>query len=412
MRHAEEMIDIRATEPDEWRAAADAFRAALMWGPITDDDFDKSRGSWEGCDSLTAWEGERCVAHVGAFRFATVVPGGAWLPTAGVTRVGVLPTHTRRGLLTEMLHRLLVEAADRGQALASLRASEAVIYRRFGFGVAGEAAELELDPQRARVARGAAPGTMRLLRPDEVLATVGACYPRVAPLHVGAIDRPAWLVARYLEDPAAGTGNRFVAVHESVDGEIDGYVDYETSFVSEFGAMPHGTAQVHDLWGATPAVEVALWRYVLSIDLVRRVRAEERPIDDPIRWAVHDYRGVRLGQRWDEQWLRLLDAEAALAARTYGPGPSVTVAVTDPLLPGNTGTWRISAEGAQHVSDQADASADLAVDITTLSAVYLGGTSWSELAAVGDVVVRDQAALAAADALFSSRPAPFCGSFF
>ncbi len=406
------MIDIRPTTPDEWRAAADVVRAALMWGPLSDEEYQKSTASWADCDSLTAWDGGRCVGHLGSFRFRTVVPGGAWVPTAGLTRAGVLPTHTRQGVLTRLMHGQLVEAHARGQVLASLRASEAVIYGRFGFGVAGEAAELELDPQRAVVVRGAAPGTIRLLRPDEVLAAVSECYSRVAPLHVGAIDRPDWMWHRLFEHPIAGTGNRFVAVHESVEGELDGFVDYETSFVAEFGSMPHGTAEVHDLWGATPAVELALWNYVLSIDLVRRVRAEERPLDDPVRWAVRDYRGVRIGQRWDEQWLRLLDVDAALAARTYGPGPSVTIAVTDPLLASNTGTWQVTSEGARRTSDRADATADLAVDIATLSALYLGGPSWTELAAVGDVVARNGTCLVAADALFASRPAPFCGSFF
>ncbi len=51
-------------------------------------------GSWEGSDSITAWEDGRCIGHAGAFRFLTMVPGGAVVPTAGVTRVGVRQTST------------------------------------------------------------------------------------------------------------------------------------------------------------------------------------------------------------------------------------------------------------------------------------------------------------------------------
>ena len=58
------------------------------------------------------------------------MPGGATLPTSGVTRVGVLPTHRRRGLARRLMERLLTEAHARGQVLASLRASETAIYPR------------------------------------------------------------------------------------------------------------------------------------------------------------------------------------------------------------------------------------------------------------------------------------------
>lgn len=47
--------------------------------------------------SLAVCEGDEIVGGAGAFSFRMSVPGGAVLPTAGVTMVGVLPTHRRRG---------------------------------------------------------------------------------------------------------------------------------------------------------------------------------------------------------------------------------------------------------------------------------------------------------------------------
>ena len=58
-----------------------------------------------------------------------------WL-ASGVTGVGVLASHRRRGVMRGLLVRLLTEAAERCQVLASLRASETRIYQRFGFGLA------------------------------------------------------------------------------------------------------------------------------------------------------------------------------------------------------------------------------------------------------------------------------------
>src|SRR4051812_10945549 len=50
-----------------------------------------------------AFEGERIVGGAGAFTYRMSVPGGATIPTAGVTVVGVLPTHRRRGILTSLM---------------------------------------------------------------------------------------------------------------------------------------------------------------------------------------------------------------------------------------------------------------------------------------------------------------------
>ena len=141
-------IDIREVEEHEQRGAADTIRAALLTGAVTDDDFERVQPSFADCDSLAAWDDDRCVGHVGAFRFDSTVPGGARVATAGVTRVGVLPTHTRRGLLTQMMHRLLVESRERGNMLATLHASETTIYRRFGFGLGSDAVAAASPPAR------------------------------------------------------------------------------------------------------------------------------------------------------------------------------------------------------------------------------------------------------------------------
>ena len=44
----------------------------------------------------TAWDGDRVVGGAGAFTYQLSVPGGS-VPAGGVTVVGVLPTHRRRG---------------------------------------------------------------------------------------------------------------------------------------------------------------------------------------------------------------------------------------------------------------------------------------------------------------------------
>ncbi|EQD59886.1 acetyltransferase, partial [mine drainage metagenome] len=70
---------------------------------------------------------------------------GAVVSAAGVTAVGVLPTHRRRGLLREMMTRQLLAARQGGLALAVLWASEGGIYSRFGFGPAARSWRIALE---------------------------------------------------------------------------------------------------------------------------------------------------------------------------------------------------------------------------------------------------------------------------
>ena len=404
----EPIFDVRVTTPDEWRVACDTMRAALLSGPVSDDVWAKSAAGWEDHLSFTAWAGDRCVGHAGAFRFDTVVPGGARVATAGVTRVGVLPTATRHGLLSRMMRDLLEAARAEGRILASLRASEAVIYRRFGFGVAADSLSVRVDTRRARPVTGAAPGSVRVLQRSEILDVVPAIYDRIIS-RPGAITRPTFLWERYLDDALVGDKAGNVVVHTSVDGVDDGFAHYTVAWHEEPFIDTYGVGEVHDVFGATPAVELALWEFLVGIDLIRHYDVEERPLDDPMRLALRDRRACETKQRFDEQWLRLLDVEACLAARTYRPGPPLTIAVRDPWFEDNDDVFEVGAHGV--VRRGRSTPADLTVEIDVLSAAYLGAVSWSELAAVGRVAGDDEA-VARADDLFASRPLAWCGSFF
>ena len=66
-----------------------------------------------------AWDGDRIVGGAGAFTYRMSIPGGA-IPTAGVTIVGVLPTHRRRGVLTALMRDQLADCRARGESAAYL----------------------------------------------------------------------------------------------------------------------------------------------------------------------------------------------------------------------------------------------------------------------------------------------------
>lgn len=401
---------IRETAPGEYRTATEVVAAALMAPPPSDERWERSLPSWEQMVSYSAWDGDSCIGHVGQFVVDTVVPGGARVATGAVSRVGVLPTARRRGVATALMHELVRDAARREFPLMSLRASESTIYERFGFGLGGEFCQINLHPRTARPVRGGATdGSFRLLRPDEIADVVPELYDRVAFRRPGVITRPSSWTQRLFHNAITGEKASFVVVHTNAEGVDDGYAHYETEWDDDHADGPTGKGEILDVFGATDAVELALWQYLCDVDLVTTWKATERPIDDLVRFAATDVRAYRVRSVDDEQWLRLVDVDRALTARTYrNVDGAVCIAVTDPILSSNDGVWRVDAGGAQRV----ERDPDLSGDVAAVSAPYLGGASWKALVATGRITEHTPGAAAIADDLFRSDPLPFCGTFF
>ena len=107
--------------------------------------------------TFAAFDEGRIVGCAGVFTQRMVVPGGALVPTAGITLVGVLPTHRRRGILRELMQRMCAQALERGEVVTTLFASEAAIYGRFGFGAAAHHLEFDVALDRVRWAPDTGP---------------------------------------------------------------------------------------------------------------------------------------------------------------------------------------------------------------------------------------------------------------
>ena len=119
-----------------------------------------------------AFDGDRIVGGAGAFSYRMSVPGGGLVPAAGVTVVGVLPTHRRRGVLTSMMRAQLEDCRERGDLVAYLWASESTIYGRFGYGLASRIGAMRLGRDRAAFAQPFEQrGTVRLVGLEEAAAT-------------------------------------------------------------------------------------------------------------------------------------------------------------------------------------------------------------------------------------------------
>ena len=347
----------------------------------------------------------------------TVVPGGAVLPLAAVTRVGVRADRTRRGLATALMRAQLDDLRARGDALALLWAIESGIYGRYGYGVATRARAVRVRASRAAL-RPQAPsgGTVRVLDRAEVVPVLSAVHDTLALRRPGGITRtPGWWEAyadRHVDDAL------LAAVHTDQDGTDDGFAVAVARGDGPFAPSSFGTdgsgyaLHVEDLHAADTAATAGLWRFLLGVDLIAHVEAAV-PVDDPLDLLLADPRDAVVTGPADETWLRLVDVPAALAARSFraDAGP-LLLAVHDPLLPDNAGVYRIAGEGAERVGPLGAREPELSCGVAALAPAYLGDRSPSTLAATGWWTVHDPTAPARADALFTTAPAPWCGTHF
>jgi predicted acetyltransferase len=348
------------------------------------------------------------------------VPGGGEVGAAGVTMVGVSPTHRRRGILRLMMADLFEQARDRHEPVAVLWASEAAIYQRFGYGMATQQALLEAPTDKVRFSRPIEGlGQVRIVDRDEAAELCAAIYEARRPSIVGALNRTSakwrYQLVNDIDAWRRENGPKVRAVLE-VDGVARAYVVYRIKADwDNFG--PKGVVSVLELLGLDPAAEQALWQWVFSLDLIGTVRTWRGPVPHPLSMLVTEPRRLA-GTTSDGTWLRIIDLRAALEGRRFrGPG-TVTFDVTDDFCPENAGRWQLTIPGTDGVAEvtraatSGDPPADLALDIRDLAAVYLGAFRFGDLAGVGRVTECRPGALAEADALFATSAAPWNATAF
>jgi len=401
---------VQLLEPGELRAANTLFAAAIHRPPADDAGWAASSALYSPGRTFGVHAKGGLVATATSFPSAVAVPGGAVLPMTAVTRVGVRADHTRRGLLTAMMRAQLHDAASRGEPLASLRASEARIYGRFGYGVAtrGRHVRVRSDPAlfRPEAPRG---GSVRLLARGEIVPVLREVHARIALRRPGGIIRTdGWWSAVVGRRVDVDRAHVFAAVHTGPDGD-DGFA---LAFLGDAPGFTERTLDVSDLHAADVAATAALWRFLLGIDLVEAVGAHLRPLDEPLELLLTDPRACAVTGNGDETWLRIVDVPAALAARGWGPAEPVLLAVHDDLLVANTGVYRIAGGSAERVGSIGATRPDLECTVAGLAMAYLGDRRPSELVASGWWTAPDATAVPRADAAFATAGTPWCGTFF
>jgi predicted acetyltransferase len=216
-----------------------------------------------------------------------------------------------------------------------------------------------------------------------------------------------WWKEHRLADPESwrrGASRKFYAAVD-VDGAVEGYAYYRVKDEWEDG-FSKSEVRVIEALATSVEAEKALWSFLHGIDLIIRVSVPMFDLGSALPLLVRDPRalGLRVG---DGLWLRLVDVDAALRARSYKPGESVVLEVRDELCPWNAGRYRVGDDAGR-----TEDTADLALDVADLASAYLGGFDFHRLARAGLVEERVERSVEAATLLFRTDLPPYCPEVF
>jgi predicted acetyltransferase len=345
---------------------------------------------------VTARDDGRLVGLAANYGLQLTLPGPAPLAMAGVGCVSVAPTHRRQGVATAMMRWLEDDARTHGEPLVGLTASEGGIYERMGYGIATSTRIISIDRRRVAIDPrwDVDTTTVTVARHGAQFDQIESIYNRYWHQRPGELFRPRWLIDFNLCHHPERV--------ESIALHADGYAVWEVTADWNQGDPRH-RVNVKDLVAVTEEAYLALWKTLLSIDLVGEVRSMRAAgLDDPLPYFLTDPRAMKTEHIGDHLWLKVLDPVAAFAARRYGTDDIMVLETT-----GGT-RLRVGNSGVQPT----DAIPDLFVEDSALGPLLLGGVTASVLASGRRLRARSPIDMGRADLLFGVSPRPHCSTPF
>jgi predicted acetyltransferase len=402
------MVDVRLIQdPPTLLAAATTFRQAMFGlpGGVT------PLENWveeylEPGRVYGAWLESELAGTTNSFSGDITLPGGQKVSHAAVTHVGVLPQFSRRGVLRALFQQQLADFHRQQVAVATLRASQGTIYRRFGFGIASWFQTLSVD-KRELGALPATPAHIELLPAAQAWEQQVAIVRRFPDRRAGSLSRwPQWW-AMQQHRLRHSSHNHYVALLRR-DGEARAFVRYHAQPEDNWLYSRDRTLVVDDLHAPDADSYQALIGFLLQLDITRHLTFASRPIDDPLPLLVDNPRAVTVSAQRDESWLRIIDIATTLNARVFPNAAPVTLAIDDPLLPHNHGRWQIGPQGVRRSTDEPDAS----LTIDALASLLLGGSRVWQLIFSQNIEIHHPQAASRLERLFAVTEQPWAGLFF
>ena len=397
---------VETITPDDIPAFVAAVESAFHDDP-SDDDVERIKKKLEVDRTRVIRDGGKIVAGTSIYSRRMTVPGGE-IPIAGVTQVGVRPTHRRRGMLTTLMRRQLKDIHEQGtEAVAALWAAEGAIYGRYGYGLASVSGEIRVDTRDTRLRT---PPDLRpeLLTPAEARDDMRAIYETVRRTRPGMLDRegPWWDVR--LHDPERDREGAS-ALRAAVIPDV-AYALYAVKTQFEENRFS-AEVKVLEALAATSEGYAAIWNFLLTLDLTRRLHYLFAPSDDPLMHLITEAQAAPI-RLHEALWMRLVDLPRALRERTYGEPFEVVFEVEDTVCPWNPGRVALRWDGTTATSGETALPATIKLSAADLGAAYLGGTTLAALARAGRVTELRSGTLAAVSRSFRGETAPWCPEIF
>jgi len=389
-----EMRNVTTEEFVQWLHAE-----ARAHGNRLDADPEVLRPNFDLDRSIAVFDQGNIIGGAHSHRLEMSIPGASAV-VAGVANIAVQPTHTRRGLMTRMMHHQIKDIHQRGEPLAALFARESVIYRRFGYGIGSLHEYWMLDRQYNGYARPYENrGRIAFVDPADITKELPEVFRRCTMDRPGVFQRAPHQWERDSQAPEhrqGGPGGLFYIAYED-GGRAEGYATYR---------IRGTTLVVNELMAATEEANTALWRFCFDVDLTTCTEAIKRPVDDPLPWMLADPRRLQRSTR-DGMWVRLIDVGAALQLRRYMQYDRLVLEVRDELCPWNEGRFELEGSSEEAACRASSSSPDLVIGVSDLASAYLGTISFSTLSQAGLVDERTPGALLRADRMFAVRYQPW-----
>lgn len=362
------------------------------------------------------------IATVNSWPAQLTLPGSTiehprTLTSWAISSVTVAATHRRRGVARNLLEGELRTAAALGVPMAMLTVSESSIYGRFGFAPAAFAADWTIDMRRVRWSGPAASGRVEYVSVAQYRDEVPTLYDRVRLDSPGEIDGwpRRWDQLVGADEPESERTKGLRAVRYVDEGGVTRGLALFRVTGGEADFSQH-VVTLARLDAETADADLALWRFLLELDLTIELKAHLRRPEEPMRWLLGDFRAAHVDV-WEHQYLRVLDVAAVYEARGYSAAGSVVFDVTDPLgfaagvwhLVVEPGTLRATVTKLDKIPDDVPA---LSMTANELAAIYLGGVTAATLVAAGRMTELRPGSAAAADALLRVERAPWLSVWY
>ncbi len=306
------------------------------WADEEESSYRRRMAFYETTVSMIAEEGGRALAGVGAFRMRQNVRGLVH-DMAGVASVASDPSARRRGLVRELMHRLLRHMREEGCAVSALYPFRPSFYARFGFVGIPRHRTASFAPEGLdHLGRVELPGAVERLPMAEAFADYDAFTRRLVGERHGFAVFDEVRAAEFRDDKF------WVAIARSggKDGETVGAVRYR---VDNHG----GDLIASDLLTTGPLGRALLLQFFARhVDQVARIVVTIGADDVPELWGT-DLAVVTEGRvgfpRQGGPMVRVLDMES-LTGSAAGRG-AVTIEIPDDELTG--GVWHLESTGGR-----------------------------------------------------------------